>query len=91
MSVAKTFTKDPDAVLDYRLDWSKWLGTDTITESEWTVPEGITKTDEDFTGTTTLIWLEGGTVKQTYQLTNHITTAAGREDDRTIAVKIAER
>lgn len=91
MSTLKTFTKDPDAVLDYTGNWAAWLKDDTITNSEWDVPEGITKEDEDRTASTTLIWLSGGTVGQTYQLRNRITTAAGRTDDRTIAIKIKER
>ena len=30
-----TFTKDPDAVLDYSVDWSLWLAGDQISSSEW--------------------------------------------------------
>ena len=31
----KGFVKDPDATLDYSFDWSPWLGTDTISTSQW--------------------------------------------------------
>jgi hypothetical protein len=91
MSALKTFSKDPDAVLDYTGNWAAWLGVDTILTSTWEVPEGITKDSDDKTATTTQIWLSGGTVGQTYLLRNRITTAAGRVDDRTIAIKIKER
>ena len=35
-----TFTKDPDAVLDYSVDWSLWLAGDQISTSEWLLEEG---------------------------------------------------
>ena len=35
-----TFTKDPDAVLDYSVDWSLWLAGDEISSSEWLLEEG---------------------------------------------------
>ena len=37
-----TFTKDPDAVLDYSVDWSLWLAGDEISTSEWLLEEGAT-------------------------------------------------
>lgn len=30
-----TFTKDPHAVLDYTVDWTRWLAGDTIATSAW--------------------------------------------------------
>lgn len=90
MSV-KTFTKDPDAVLDYVGDWSKWLAGDTIVTSTWDIPAGIVKDSDDKTVTTVLIWLSGGTAGQKYACRNRITTALGRTDDRTIVIKIKEK
>jgi len=86
--------KDPNAVLDYSIDWSTWLATsETITASSWTVPTGITQTTPapSFTNTITTIWLLGGTVGTTYTLTNHITTNQGRQDDRSITIQVVER
>jgi len=80
------FIKDPEAVLDYEIDWSLWLSGDTITESSWTVESGLTKGSDFYTDTTTTVWLSGGTVMTTYLAVNHIVTAAGREDDRTIKI-----
>ena len=34
-----TFLKDPDAVLDYSVDWSKWLAGDQIQTSAWLVSD----------------------------------------------------
>jgi hypothetical protein len=84
------FYKDSDAVLDYTIDWSEWLDTDLITDSVWTVPTGITVDSEDQAGTSTVIWLSGGTTGRSYALTNRITTAAGRIQDRTILIKVTQ-
>lgn len=89
----RTFEKDPDAVLDYVIDWGdEWLETgDEIKTSTWTVPAGITKDSTSNTPTTTTIWLSGGTDGETYDLVNHIITDDGREDDRTITIKVREQ
>lgn len=88
------FTHDPNAVLDYFVDWTDWLGeAETITASSWTVAAGITQTTPapSFTSTRATIWLTGGTAGVHYRVTNHITTNQGRQDDRTIVVAVAER
>lgn len=87
----KVFIKDPDAVLDYTIDWSDWLGTDTISTSTWTLDTGITEDSSANTTTTTTIVVSGGSVKTSYKAVNHIVTAAGLEDDRTIIIKIEEK
>ena len=86
-----TFEKDPEAVLDYQVDWSDWLGTDTIAASTWTVPSGITKDSDTNTTTTATFWLSGGTAGENYKLVNHIVTVGGREDDRTITVQVRNK
>ncbi len=87
--------KDPQAVLDYALDWgAQWLGTDTITTSEWTVtgPDTDLKVDSSsFTDGVATVWISGGTLGETYSLTNHIVTSEGREDDRTIEVRARDK
>ena len=45
-------------------------------------------TDSD---TSVTCWLSGGTAGTTYAITCHIVTNAGREDDRTVYVPVAER
>lgn len=86
-----SYVKDPDAVLDYQIDWSAWLDSDTITTSEWIVPDGIVKDSDSHTDTAATIWLSGGTLNTTYLVTNRITTAAGRTDDRTIRITVRDR
>ena len=88
----KTFHKDPDAVLDYQIDWSDWLDTDTIADSTWTAPDdGITMDSDEASTTATVVWLSGGTAGDIYTLTNHITTDGGREDDRSIQIVMTNK
>ena len=90
MAVIK-YIKDPDAILDYVLDWTDWLDSDTISSSAWTSTTGITIDSDTNTTTTATVWLSGGATGSDYDVTNHIVTSAGREDDRTITIKIRER
>ena len=87
----REFFKDPDAVLDYQVDWSDWLDSDTILSSDWTVPTGITEDSDTNTTTTATIWLSSGTVGTEYSLVNRIVTAGGRKDDRTIIIRVRGR
>lgn len=97
---AADFTKDPDSVLDYQIDWSSWLDTDNseeIASSDWTVPTGLTEGTGDYissnTTTTTKIWLSGGTAGTNYDVVNSIVTnsSPAREADRTITIMVRER
>lgn len=87
--------KDPDAVLDYAVDWSasgsSWLGTDTISAVTWIVPSGITLASSTHTSTVATIWLSGGTSGQTYNITCRITTVGGRQEDRSFRVIVKDR
>ena len=89
------FTKDPNAVLDYTIDWSRWLGTDTIlttpSGTAWTVPTGITKVSDSKTTTTATVWLSGGTAGTDYTVTCRISTVGGRIDDCSIKIQVRER
>lgn len=88
-------TKDPDAVLDYSVDWETWLPSgDTLSASDWAVsgPDSDLVVDSDANSTTAAtVWLSGGTLGVTYTVTNRITTAEGRTDDRSIAVQIINK
>ncbi len=97
--------KDPDATLDYVIDWRRWLEGDEIIASSWIVPapiddgvdNGIQKVGEGFTTTLdpvgpglTVIWISGGTLQYTYNLTNRIETLAGRIQDQSIPIRMKE-
>jgi hypothetical protein len=88
----ETFLKDPDAKLDYAIDWSEWLASgDTISSHEWTVAEGINHEDAGESAGVTTIWLWGGTLGETYTIACKIVTTDGRTDERTFKIQIADR
>lgn len=84
-------TKDPDAKLDYKIDWSPWLEGDTITTSEWNIPTALTASGQSNTGTDATIFLQGGKKGETYTVTNRITTSGGRIDDRSFTLEIKDK
>lgn len=89
------FEKDPDARLEYGIDWSTWLGDDTIAASTWTADDGLTietSPAPHVTDGKTVVWLSGGQVRQEhYRVVNRITTAGGRVDERSLWVRVLER
>ena len=101
-TIVQPVTHDPNAVLDYRWDWAPatngtgrtdWLEAgETITATTVT-GTGCTVDSSSITdaGTSVTAWISGGTVGAQASVTCHITTSAGREDDRTIRLRIAER
>ena len=86
-----TFTKDPEAVLDYTIDWSSWLDSDTISSSDWTVSDGLTESSSTNDTTSATIWLSGGSVGRTYRVTNTIITVGGRTEERSFLISMADR
>lgn len=85
--------KDPDATLKYGIDWSDYLGSETIVASEWLAQEGIVVVSDTFDPTSTAVRLSGGTAGTRYKVTNRIryTGAEGESiDDRTIIVPVRE-
>lgn len=84
-------TKDPNAVVDFSRDWSPWLGADTIATSTWVVATGLTSVTTTHDDTSTTVWLSGGTANTDYDVTNRITTAGGRTEDRTWLIQVRER
>lgn len=90
-----TYTHDPDADLDYGLSWVDWLATgEIITSSSWAPETGdgnLLLHDPTHDDTTTTVWCDEGTDGVDYVLVNHIETDQGRDDDRTITIKVRER
>lgn len=89
----KSFVKDPAATLDYTIDWSQWLDNDTIATSGWVVESGITIVpgSETNTTTTTTLFLRDGTAGDSYTITNSISTAGGRIDERSFKIQVRNR
>lgn len=87
-----TIIKDPNAVLDYTVDFTDWLTVAQDTIASHTVATvGCTKQSSTNDTTKVVVWIAGGTTGTPASATVHITTAAGRIDDRTIYFKIKER
>lgn len=95
-----SYVKHPDAVLDYGFDYAVdgWLETgETIIASEWDIPSGLEEdTDSSHAasghdGSTTKVWLGGGTVDEDYDITNHIETSEGRHEYRTMTIMVRNR
>jgi hypothetical protein len=88
------FQKDPDAVLDYKIDWTDWLeAAETISDHVITESTGITVDSSSLTdsGKSVTVWLSGGETGSDYTVTCHVTTSAGRQDDRTITILVRDR
>ena len=86
-----SFIKDPDATLDYRINWSLWLAGDTISSSEWILPAGLSLVAQTFENTYTTAWISSGELGEKYSVVNRITTASGRIEDRSIVIRIRNR
>ena len=93
-------TFDPQSVKEYGVMWHRWLTIgETITASTWSLPAGLVIDDgdghgADFSATETWVWIKAGDgleVGANYDLTNHIVTSAGREEDQTIVVPVRAR
>lgn len=85
--------KDPNAVLDYPVDFSAWLAdiTDTYDSHTVTCTGGLVcNSSSESAGVITPL-LSAGTLGETATFTIRITTTAGRIDDRTFYLKIQER
>lgn len=65
------------------------MSGDTIASSTWIVDDGIVNDSAQNTTTITTIWISGGTVGTTYNVTNRITTAAGRIMDQDVKIRVA--
>lgn len=83
--------KNPDAKLDYTLDWEEWLDGDIIQSSTWELDPGLTLESATYEDPKTTLWLSGGGAGERYKVINHIITADGREDERSFTVLVGER
>lgn len=88
--------KDPDAVLDYAIDWTSWLVSgDAISTATWAIddaPDAVLVIDSSsiVAGVPT-VWLSGGTAGETYRVRCRVTTTDSRTDDRTMHVVVRDR
>lgn len=88
--------KDPDAILDYAIDWgAEYLNGDVIDQSSWSVepiePGGANVIASAFDFLTATVQTGGGRAGHLYRLTNRVVMASGREDRRSIVLRVERR
>lgn len=79
--------QDADETMNYTVDWSGWLGADTISSSTWTA-ENVTLGSAANTAKQTSMRISG--VTGSGKAVNRVTTAAAAVKDLTIRFKEAE-
>lgn len=92
MTVSIVFYKSAAATnVDFLIDWEDWLATgEAIQTATWTLPSGLTQgsSGQVVDGTTTAIFLDGGTKGQAYEVACQIVTDQGRDPQRSIIIKV---
>lgn len=88
--------KDPSAVLDYAIDWGRqYLDGDTLAESSWIVSpvetDGLVIQESIFDHRIASVKLEGGRPGRIYRASNHVVTTAGRQDSRSLILRVEAR
>lgn len=101
MTVLATYTKQPDEVKDYDVDYSEWLLPmgDTLDQVDPTV-ECLTDPSDtslevrdlpvSITATACKLWMRGGTNGARYKVTLQATTVGGRLDESELIFKIKD-
>lgn len=89
--------KDPEAVLDYAIDWgAQYLGQgDLLADSSWSVepdePGGVTVVGSLFGDSVSTVQAGGGVAGRLYRLANRVVTQSGRTDERSIMLRVEKR
>jgi len=94
--------KDKDETLDYSVDWSRFLGTDTLSSASWkidgtsVVGPVATVNELIFQGPTTsgqvaTARFAGGTNHRKYTITCSIISGSGLTFERSIILRISEK
>lgn len=97
MSTLKWDTpKDPDDTDAFQVEWEDRLTSETIVTSSWVIDPAdgdnpLTLDSSSNTTTRTTAWLSGGDDGEDYEITNRITTTAGRQIDQTVKLRVRSR
>ena len=88
--------KDPDAVLDYMIDWgAEYLGVDQLSSSDWSVipdePGGVAVVLSDVDGRSATVKASGGVPGRVYRIVNRVELISGKVDSRSITVRVEKR
>jgi hypothetical protein len=89
------YLKDPQARIDHGIDWSAYLGGQSVSASAWFVaPDeagGVTVEASSFEPLRTSVRLSGGAVGRIYRVTNRVTLSDGQVDERSGLFRVEER
>lgn len=89
------FLKDPQARVDYAIDWSVYLDGQTIEASSWSVtPDeagGVVAEEASFEPARTAARLAGGLTGHSYAVANLVTLSDGSTDVRSITLRVEAR
>ena len=98
--------KDKDELLDYSIDWSRFLDTDTISGVTWYIDaadgtktevsatdivNGLQFAQGTYTNTVATIRLGLGTNNVRYRITCKVTTNGGLQYERSVFLRIKEK
>ena len=91
-----SYLKDPRAGVDYAVDWGAgYLDGNTVSDSAWSVSpvetDGIAVVATATQPTRTAATLEGGLAGKVYRVTNHVTLSDGRQEARTLTIRVEDR
>jgi hypothetical protein len=90
------YLKGRGATVDYSVDWGAgYLDGPTVTASAWSVepvePGGVAVVAEVTGATRTAATLEGGLRGRVYRVMNMVTFSDGRDDARTLVLRVEDR
>jgi hypothetical protein len=98
--------KDPDEILDYSVDWSRWLGAAALSSVVWFVDDasgvktaitagntvyGIQNVSQTITDDIATINLGLGTNNTEYKFTCQITDNTGKVSERVVRLRVKEQ
>lgn len=98
--------KDPDEIIDYSVDWSRFLGSDTLVSAIWFIDnaEGVAVFVTDSSVVNGLQFVTGtisdqvatarfslGTSGVRYNVTCRIYTGSGLQYERTVFLRVKEK
>ncbi len=90
------YLKDPDARIDYAIDWGPaYLDGQVIAASNWAVEPaeggGIAIDSASHDLQRTAVTLTGGVPGHVYRIGNRVTLSDGRSDERSLNVRVEQR
>lgn len=91
--ILETFTKQPNEVQDYDIDFNEYLtsmGGDSITAHVIPLVDGLDIITSTVVNGVVKVFIGGGTAGQKYVVTVRVNTSGGRVREAEIAIKVRE-